>query len=270
MNTLKERWRMFGSVALGPGAIIFSLLTVGSLIVAYIFNTNLLFSTLLTILASFFASFAGSFIKDDYDKIAGQNVLEKKGRSALRTLESLNRQVKRICSYVREEIDNNKKPNQHFLVEINRHMFSMEDSIASSVEDWVDVIPELAQTMEEIRKINKLSFEIEDLKQKEQEHQKNEEDGAKKEGELRKIIEEKESSLRELRQKRSMSNNTVLFNPSIISNGGSPFAYPNQVFLSSPCANCGNPIDLSSPILRLNSSLCHNCQGAGGLYARAS
>ncbi len=265
MKTLKEKWHIFGNVALGPGSVIFSVLTLVGLIVAYIFKTNLLFSTLLSILSSFFAGFAGSFIKDDYEKIAGQNILEKKGRSALRTLESLNRQVKRICAYIREVTENNKKPNQQFLVEINRHMCSIEDSISSSVEDWVDVIPELAQTMEEIRRINKLSFEIEDLKQKEKEHQKNEKDGAKKESELRKIIEEKESNLRELRQKRSMSNNAVLFNPSVIANA-SQFGYQNQVFLSSPCAICGNSIDLTSPILRANSNLCHNCQGVGGLY----
>ena len=105
MKTRKEKWAIFWNVALSPGSVIFTILTLASLGLAFGFKDNLLFSTLLSVLGSFFAGFAGSFIKDDYEKVAGQNILEKKGRSALRTLESLNRQVKRICSYIREEIE---------------------------------------------------------------------------------------------------------------------------------------------------------------------
>ncbi|PIZ85741.1 hypothetical protein COX94_02150 [Candidatus Nomurabacteria bacterium CG_4_10_14_0_2_um_filter_33_9] len=254
MKKLGEKWSMFWNIALGPGSAVFTLLTISSLIIAYVFKDNTLFSTLLSILGSFFAGFAGNFIKDDYEKVLGQNILEKKGRSAVRTLESVSRQVKRICSYIKESLESGKKPNNQFLIELNRHVFSIEDYISSSVEDWVDVIPELAKTLEELRKINKLSFEIEELKKREKEHQKNEKDGEKTQNELRKIIEEKEDKLRELRQRRNVVNLGAQFSPSGYGLGG------------TICENCGNFIDFSSPVLRLDSKKCENCQGPG-LYS---
>ncbi|MCX6789739.1 MAG: hypothetical protein NTZ42_03995 [Candidatus Gribaldobacteria bacterium] len=161
MNNLKERWFNFLGIALGPGTIIFVLLTVGSLLLAYFFKENTLFSTLLSVVSSILAGIAGNFVKDDYDKLIGKNILEKKGLSAIRNLKSIERQLNNIRLWIegfaKEKIT---KEQKRILSEIDRHISTTQLNIQSGFSDWVDMVPELAEEAGRIAEITKKQQEV--------------------------------------------------------------------------------------------------------------
>jgi len=150
---LKDKWVLFLRVILGPGSAIFILLTIAGLILAFYFKTNTLFATLLSVLSSVFASIAGSFVKDDFSKLSSENVLEKKGRSAIRNLQSIGKQLSHICEWIvdfsKEKISIDQKRT---LEEIERHLSTARMNVDSGFEDWVDIVPELAEDEEIERK----------------------------------------------------------------------------------------------------------------------
>lgn len=246
MKTLKERWKMFGNVALGPGSVIFIILTVGSLLVAYIFKSNLLFSTLLSILASFFASFAGSFIKDDYEKITGQNILEKKGRSALRNLQGISTQLCNIKLWVVDFLKKVKKQgDKNVLEEINRHISTIELNIASGLEDWVDIVPELKEKSLQGAEIDKKYREAVQSVVVQLLESRKELAGAKDEKleqELKKKITDLEKQVKEIKKERSETFSGISIAPSRFSNSALKIGSQDNVFASfgsQICPKCG-------------------------------
>ncbi len=161
MTNLLKKWGMFISIAFGPGSVVFILLTLGGLIFAYVFRVNTLFTTLLSILSSIFAGIAGNFIKDDYDVYLGKNILEKKGRSALRNLQTISTQLCNLRSWVVDFQNPKKKNNKNYLFEeIDRHLSTVQLNINSGLADWIDVVPELKERVQENAEIEKKYKEL--------------------------------------------------------------------------------------------------------------
>lgn len=271
MKTLKEKWYIFGNVALGPGSVIFSILTLAGLIVAYIFKTNLLFSTLLSILSSFFAGFAGSFIKDDYEKIVGQNILEKKGRSALRNLQGISTQLCNVKIWVGDFLKKTKKQeDKNVLEEISRHISTIELNIASGLEDWVDIVPELKEKSLQGAEIDKKYREAVQSVVVQLLESRKELAGAKDEKleqELKKKITDLEKQVKEIKKERSETFAGINISPSRFSNSALKIGSQNNVFSafgSQICLRCGRSFTPNylgaSPLQIYGSNYCENCQ----------
>jgi len=200
--SLIKKWGSFSKVIFGPGSFIFIVLTAMSLFLSYQFKENLMFSTLLTVLAALFSGFAGSFIKDDYEKINNEHQLEKKGKSAVRTLSSIDRQIVRIKNYITEKISTNKQSKEDdFLIELSRHLFSVQDQLSSGLEDWVDIVPNLRKEISIINQITELESEIDQLSKKEQEYQNSHDKDQKLKTKLQEDILQKETSMRLLERR---------------------------------------------------------------------
>lgn len=159
--TLWSKWRKFGAVVLSPGSVIFIVLTVIMLTTAFMFRGNTLFTTLLTVLASVLAGLAGNFIKDDYGQTNGQNILEKKGRSALRNLESIYQQLQNIHNWINEFAERKNSNQQNsVLKEINRHLSTVQMNVKSSFGDWEDIVPELKENSEREKEMSRKFNEV--------------------------------------------------------------------------------------------------------------
>ncbi len=156
MKTFKQKWGNFLGILFGPGSAIFTVATVVGLILAYHFKENVMFSTLLTIISSIFAGIAGNFLKDDYDAYLGKNILEKKGRSAIRNLEMISTQLSNLRVWIIGFKNKKEKiSTQIILSELDRHVSTIQLNINSGLEDWVDIVPELREKVEETAQVDK-------------------------------------------------------------------------------------------------------------------
>ncbi len=271
MKTQKEKWKIFWNVTSSPGSAIFSIFTVLSLIFAYSFKDNTLFSTLLSVLGSFFAGFAGSFIKDDYEKVVGQNILEKKGRSALRNLQGISTQLCNVKIWIVDFLKKTKKQeDKHVLEEINRHISTIELNIASGLEDWVDIVPELKEKSLQGAEIDKKYREAVQSVVVQLLESRKELAGAKDEKleqDLKKKITDLEKQVKEIKKERSETFNGISISPSRFSNSELKIGTHDGIFAgfgSQICTRCGRsfaPNYLStSPLSFSNYNYCENCQ----------
>lgn len=227
----------------------------------------------MAIVGSIFGGIAGAFFKDEYDKLSGKNILEKKGRSALRNLQGIRTQLRNIETWV---VDFSKRTrrqeDKRTLEEINRHIATIDLNISAGLEDWVDIVPELKERSEKEAQIEKKykeaaqSVMVEILeKRKELASAKDE----KVEKELKKKIGDLEKQIKEIKRDRSQSDhggawiknsalNEPLFGASVNLNEGT-FSLDLG---TQKCEICGRPINLYSAGSRLNLNRCDNCQNS--------
>jgi len=254
---LRYKWWAFLIIILSPGSIIF-LATAGVLLYLAIAIFKDSVSNILAVLASISTALAGFFIKDDWDKVQKNTLLEKKGRSAIRNINSIGFQIYQIRQWIKIFITQEKITKKE-LDEINRHLETTEVNIKSSLADWTDVIPEL-QEQEEVLKnyqdiIKNYVEEIFKNKKKMLEVGENEE--------LKKGLERKikgiEKEMKELKRygpfDRAVMLGEVENNPSIYS---SNLGYN---FVEKICSNCGKTYNDNSFVpsfVNLNN-LCPEC-----------
>ncbi len=237
MKNLSQNWEKFIGVICGPGSVVFMVLTVASLICAYIFRGNALFAALLSILGSLLAGIAGSFIRDDYTKLTTANVLEKKGRSALRNLEAIRVQIVQIRSWI-ASFKNVGKEGKKALEETDRHLSTIMLNIDAGLADWTDVVPELQERAEVVKKqeevLRAIVEEILDNK-KELVVSKDE----KRVSELKKKITDLEKQINGIQKKDSWSEVNVMNMPSV-SLGSLPYvsSVTGGAYLQT-CRQCG-------------------------------
>jgi len=143
-----KNWSLFFSIFFNrPWTLVLIILSIISVWLSLKYSENRPFSTLITIMAALFAGIAGSFIKDDFSNL----MMEKKGRSAVRNLESLADQIGQIRSWVKNFISK-KSTTIRELEEIDRHLGTTTMNISSGLEDWIDIVPELRESKEKIEK----------------------------------------------------------------------------------------------------------------------
>lgn len=146
LKRLGVKWGVFAEIIFSPGSSIFIALGAFCLFFSiFVFVSPL--SDFLSILSAVLTAVAGIFIKDDWDKLRGESILEKKGLSAIRNLDSLAEQLTRLRKWTENFIsmDTEKKRD---LEEINRHLETMRLSIRSGLADWADIVPELKKLKE--------------------------------------------------------------------------------------------------------------------------
>jgi hypothetical protein len=270
MNNLKQKWGNFLTIALGPGSVIFIILTISSLIAAFYFQENKNMSALLSILGSIFGSISGSFVRDDYNRISGESILEKKGLSAIRNLKSIEMQLGNIQLWVRgfakEKIT---KGHKCVLNEIDRHISTTQLNIQSGFSDWVDMVPELAQEAGYIAEITKKQQEVfrayvGELLDKKKELVSSSD--KKRVDELKKRISVLEKQIKDIRSDSSRSIGVSVPFSSISITGNTPFAIGSSglrvsdsivsMGFSPKCINCGKSLEQQS----------FGALGGGGIY----
>lgn len=259
------------SILFSPGFFISAGVTFLSLYISVFYKANIPFSNTMAIVGSISGGIAGAFLKDEYDKRSGKNILEKKGRSALRNLEGIRTQLSNIETWVVDfSKHTRKKEDKRTLEEINRHISTINLNITAGLKDWEDIVPELKERIEQEAQIEKKYKEaaqsviVEILeKRKELASTKDE----KVEKELKKKIGALEKQIKEIERDRSQSDhgggwiqnstlNEPLFSASANLNKGA-FALDLG---ASKCEICGRSINSYSAGVRLNLNRCDNCQ----------
>lgn len=268
MKNLKEKWTNFIEIAFSPGSIIFILGTIGSLFLSFYFRENQQMSILLAVLGSLFGGLAGSFIKDDYNKVSGENILEKKGLSAIRNLKSIERQLGNIRFWV-EGFAKRKltKEQKSILSEIDRHISTTQLNIQSGFSDWIDMVPELAQEAGRIAEITKkqkevLRIYIEELLKKKKELVISKDE--KHVEELKKRISSLEKQIKNIQTDDTRSiGMSIPFssNPTV---GNKPLTLGSyDIGISSigpKCINCGKLIERQNSDVNIYGSYCDECK----------
>jgi hypothetical protein len=271
-----SNWGSMLLIIFSPGFFISAIVTCVSLYLSVFYKTNVPFSNTMTIIGSIFGGVSGAFFKDGYDKVSGKNILEKKGRSALRNLRGIGTQLVNIENWVIEFSKRTKKlEDKRTLDEINRHIATIDLNISASVEDWVDIVPELKEKTEKAAELDKkykdlLQSYVYELVENRQElvKSKNEKRGE----ELKKKILDLEKQIKDVRKER----------PTVISSGGGGYSGSEFLFASSPyrgtvfasalnnnqkCINCGKKFipDYSSNIYSIGDTIyCPDCRENGG------
>jgi hypothetical protein len=157
-----KKWKDLGVVLFSPLFLVSALVAGVTLFFYHTIHDNSLFANAMLIIGSLFAGIAGVFFKDEYDEHAGKGILEKKGRSALRNLETIGTQLYLIktLAEVFSQKSSTEKEFKSAIEEISRHILAIELNIASGIEDWVDIIPESKHQGEEDFAIDKKYKEV--------------------------------------------------------------------------------------------------------------
>ena len=144
-QSLWQKWKRCFNIILSPGSIIFLLVALFSLLMSISRpESEKLLSDVFAVFASISTAVAGFFIKDDWEKMQGKSLIEEKGRSAIRNLDSIGQQILQIRSWIKVFVSQ-KKNEKRDLEEINRHLSTTERNIVSGIADWTDIIPELQE-----------------------------------------------------------------------------------------------------------------------------
>jgi hypothetical protein len=148
MTKLSEKWKNFLNLILDPWFSLFSTITIASLYFSAFFKDEVVTSNLLAIFGSVTGGLAGGVFQNQSNKYSGQNILEKKGQSAVRNLSSIQTQIASLRSWVNDFSKIGAKEKNVQLKEVDRHLSTMELHIRSGYEDWIDIIPQLRQEKE--------------------------------------------------------------------------------------------------------------------------
>ncbi len=154
-SRLVKKWGKLIALLFNPWFLISAGITGVALYLSVYYKANVPFSNTMTIFGSIFGGIAGAFFKDEYDRISNKNILEKKGRSAVRNIEGIRAQLRNIESWIIEFSKRTRKQeDKRTLEEVNRHVATIDLNIAAGLADWVDIVPELKQK-EELQRTQK-------------------------------------------------------------------------------------------------------------------
>ncbi len=152
MKKLTEKWGDFFR-AFNPWFVLMGLSTILSVYLSIKFKDNQHFSNLLAALGSITGGIAGSIFQNEYNKNVGQEILEKKGLSAVRNLKSIQKQMVNLKDCIAIFLKKSTSENKSQLEEVYRHISTMELSVDSGYEDWIDILPQLSKEKEAQTKI---------------------------------------------------------------------------------------------------------------------
>lgn len=154
-SRLFNKWAKAITIIFSPWFLISVGITGISLFLSVKYKLNVPFSNTMAISGSIFGGITGALFKDEYDRISNKNILEKKGRSAVRNIEGIRVQLRNIEAWVIEFAKRTRKQeDKRTLEEVNRHIATIDLNIAAGLADWVDIVPELKQK-EELQRTQK-------------------------------------------------------------------------------------------------------------------
>jgi len=209
MTRLKQKWNSFGNMILDPWFLFFMLVTGVSLGFSIWIKENELFSNLLAVFGSIAGGIAGGVFQNEYSKVTGENILRKKGQSAVRNLQSIQKQIESLRCWVVDFGKKAKKEIKPQLNEIDRHLSVIELNVNSGYEDWIDIDPALRGEKEVQEKFNEAyrTFVVDLLDQKMKLAQSA---SASEQEELGKKISQLEKQIKNMKKEKE----SVLFSPS--------------------------------------------------------
>jgi hypothetical protein len=217
-SELRSSWKQAFGIFFHPGVLIPIIVTGVFIILVNINNKNTTLVLLLTGLSSLSAGLAGGFAVERYREVSGNNLLVKKGRSAVRNLVLISAQLQRISTRITDK----RKGHKIELSEVAHHLLTTEDNINAGIEDWIDLVPELKETSEINKRILEASFKVRELtKEKDALSKKLEsksQDKKKQESEIR----EKGEEITKLRQEidKLQSKRLTISGPTLSGNLG--------------------------------------------------
>lgn len=255
LKVFLSKWGKFLSIMFSPGALIPLVLSGAGLYFAFIIK-NFALSVVLSVGASLSATVAGVFIKDDWDKLQGSSLLEKKGRSAIRNLDSIGQQIIQVRSWI-SDFCKNKRVSSDNLQEIDRHLSTTQLNISSGLEDWIDIVPELRERKEIIDYYQGALRTIVEqvLKSKKELATSTDE----KRGQLEQRIKELEKSLREL---KARGPEVLVGGISALSPATGKYPYMGASFYLATCEDCHRQYveNVNPAMLSLHPRLCDECK----------
>lgn len=252
---LREKWVNFFRIIFTPGSVIPLVLATLVLYFAFYQTTGIL-SRFLSVFSAILTAIAGIFIKTDWDKMQGNTILEKKGRSTIRNLDSISCQINQIRNWIKNFIS--KKDSKKGLEEINRHLLTIDLNIKSGLEDWVDVVPELQKSKEVIKLYeDAINNKIEAILKNKAELSKTEDKELK--GRLENKIKELEKEFKELkREPRQLLSHSIGDNAIAFTAFSPSSVLGNKI--CSICSICGKTYTEDYSHTYLASNICLECR----------
>jgi hypothetical protein len=276
-QNLKEKWGSFFNVMLDPWVIIMLLATV-----AFIYfstqteDKNLI--AIITLIISLVSGLLGGIIANRWAQMTELKVLVARGKSAIRSLKLILLNISNIEKRTKEYIACIDKENiEHKLItsnfeEIIEKCNILEEEIISSIENWTDIIPEVANLKTQIGLVSEMKLRQAELEGDISTLNKNietvKEEGSKQKDELQKRLSDKESDLSKTRQKLRDAESKI--NTSVLSGlTSSPItlgtgSYLNSsIILNNKCSQCGK---LYLPSDVFSDGKCNDCRSKTGLF----
>lgn len=275
-QTLKEKWAIFFNVILDPWVIIVLISTVAFIYYSTQTEDKKLLA-IITLIISLVSGLLGGIIANRWAQMTELKVLVARGKSAIRSLKLILLNISNIEKRTKEYIASIDKENkEHKLItsnfeEVIEKCNILEEEIISSIENWTDIIPEVANLKTQIGLVsemklrqNELQGDISALNKK---IETVTEEGSKQKDELQKRLSEKESDLSKTRQKlreaESKINTSVLsgLTSSPVTLGSGSYLFGSTV-PSKTCSRCGK-LHLSTALS--SDGLCNDCRTNTGL-----
>ena len=193
--SILDEWKSFGSLFLRP---LTSIPVVISILALYYANATAIDKTaslILQIVSSVLLAIAGGSFYDAFKSLKGNNLLEKKGNSAVRNLSLSRLKIKNISYRAKEGASTE---------EIRNSLSLLEKDIANATQEWNDILPGV-DTIEEIytilaEKENELDVAEKDKNLLNEKITKGNELGIKEKETLKGELKEKEKEILKLSQ----------------------------------------------------------------------
>lgn len=279
VQTLKEKWKIFINLILDPWVVVLIIMTF-----AFIhYSTQIEDKKTLAIIAviiSLVSGVLGGVIANRWAQMTELKVLVARGKSAIRSLKLILLNISNIEKRTKEYIVRIDKENKECKLiisnfeEVIEKCNILEEEIISSIENWTDIIPEVANLKTQIGLISEMKLrqaELEgDISSLNEKIETIKEEGSKEKEELQKSLSDKELNLIETRQK--LKNAESKMNGSVLSGltstqyalGTNSHFYGSN-FLDNTCSQCGK-LHLSS--VGFSDNLCSSCRTNKGLFVK--
>jgi hypothetical protein len=214
LDKLRKRWELFFDVILDP----WTLLLIISAILLFAFSigqTNTTISSLFFVLITIASTILGGRITKHWVDITEGGVVIARGKSAVRGLKLLLRNISALeqrvakCSDGNDEIEKHPEVTKRNYEEIREFCNLLEEETVNSIENWTDIVPEadiktqigiigeLKQSLQgKEEELEELNNELNDTKGK------SEEDHNKLEAEVKKIEKQKSDLEREMVERK--------------------------------------------------------------------
>lgn len=257
--SILDEWKSFGSLFLRPLTSIPVAISILALCYANATAIDKTASLILQIVSSVLLAIAGGSFYDAFKSLTGNNLLEKKGNSAVRNLSLSRLKIKNISYRAKEGASTE---------EIRNSLSLLEKDIANATQEWNDILPGV-DTIEEIytilaEKENELDVAEKEKNLLNERIIKGNELGIMEKETLKGELKEKEKEILKLSQEIDKLKLTTTYPVSGIGLGLSSYNIPShgkmgltQSTKIKICSKCGKQY-ISKSIFDLNE--CDSCK----------
>jgi predicted nucleic acid-binding Zn-ribbon protein len=276
-QTLKDKWGNFCNVIFDPWVFIMLLMTI--VFICYSNQTdNKNLVSIITLIISLLSGILGGIVANKWDQMTELKVLVVRGNSAIRSLKLILLNISNIEKRTKDYITSIDKDNKEYKLitsnfeEVIEKCNILEEEIISSIENWTDIIPEVANLKTQIGIISEMKLtqaELEgDITILNKKIETTKKEGSKEKEELQIQLADKELDLNKTRQKlreaESKINTSVLsgLTSSSIAIGTSSNLY-GSTMINNQCRKCGRILITTSMV---SDGLCADCSNKSGIF----